>query len=360
MKKDWMIRESELDDDQLIVLQATLDKSCVVTGCAGSGKSVLALIKAQRIQREKDGSSYKIIVFTKALCKYMNEGKRALGLLGDMLYLWDWKRQFTENQQQADYIIVDEIQDFSEEEIRTFMANARKEFFFYGDAAQSVYNGMRLPNGDVKVTVNPEDIISSIAPKDRKTKNFELYRNYRLPLPVARVVQYIGRELPTLNEFTYKSREVQPPFFLKYEDQDAQVTAIAEIIKRRDLSDIAVLVGTNKEVEKVGSIFRNLKVDFECKYKRDDESWDNLNFQTLLPKIMTYHSAKGLQFEAVFMPFIEAYEDRFESSRSALYVAMTRAYRYLYIMYSGQLPELLTQIPKELYREQEVEKIEEI
>ena len=41
MKKDWMIRESELDDDQLIVLQATLDKSCVVTGCAGSGKSYL-------------------------------------------------------------------------------------------------------------------------------------------------------------------------------------------------------------------------------------------------------------------------------------------------------------------------------
>lgn len=53
MKKDWMIRESELDDDQVLILQAALDKSCIVTGCAGSGKSVLALIKAQRIQQEK-------------------------------------------------------------------------------------------------------------------------------------------------------------------------------------------------------------------------------------------------------------------------------------------------------------------
>ena len=52
-KKDWMLTESELDDDQLLVLNATLDKSCIVEGCAGSGKSVLALIKAQRIQKEK-------------------------------------------------------------------------------------------------------------------------------------------------------------------------------------------------------------------------------------------------------------------------------------------------------------------
>ena len=47
MKKDWMIKESELDDDQIKVLMETLDKSCIVAGCAGSGKSVLALIKAQ-------------------------------------------------------------------------------------------------------------------------------------------------------------------------------------------------------------------------------------------------------------------------------------------------------------------------
>lgn len=39
MKKDWMIKESELDEDQIKVLMATLDKSCIVAGCAGSGKS---------------------------------------------------------------------------------------------------------------------------------------------------------------------------------------------------------------------------------------------------------------------------------------------------------------------------------
>lgn len=59
-----MIKESELDDDQIKILMETLDKSCIVAGCAGSGKSVLALIKAQRIQKEY-GTNYKIIVIYK-------------------------------------------------------------------------------------------------------------------------------------------------------------------------------------------------------------------------------------------------------------------------------------------------------
>ena len=75
MKKDWMIKESELDDDQIKVLMATLDKSCIVAGCAGSGKSVLALIKTQRIQKEY-GNNYKVIVFTTALCNFYKFQKR--------------------------------------------------------------------------------------------------------------------------------------------------------------------------------------------------------------------------------------------------------------------------------------------
>ena len=87
-----MIKESELDDDQIKVLMETLDKSCIVAGCAGSGKSVLALIKAKRIQKEY-GNNYKIIVFTKALCNYMSSGKQDLELTNDFYYYKEWKYQ---------------------------------------------------------------------------------------------------------------------------------------------------------------------------------------------------------------------------------------------------------------------------
>ena len=90
-KKDWMIIESELDEDQIKVLMATNDKSCLVSGCAGSGKSVLALIKAQRIQKEK-GDKYQIIVYTNAVCNYMYAGRENLGLHNDFFIqdCWRW------------------------------------------------------------------------------------------------------------------------------------------------------------------------------------------------------------------------------------------------------------------------------
>ena len=121
-----MIKESELDADQIRVLQATLDKSCVISGCAGSGKSVLALIKAQRIQKER-GNNYEIIVYTKALCRYMNSGREMLGLTKPFYYHWRWKNDL--NCPSADYVIVDEIQDFEEDEIKEFIDAAKNISF---------------------------------------------------------------------------------------------------------------------------------------------------------------------------------------------------------------------------------------
>lgn len=53
MAKDFMVKESELDDIQMRVLNSVLDKNIVVAGCAGSGKSVIALQKAKRVQKRK-------------------------------------------------------------------------------------------------------------------------------------------------------------------------------------------------------------------------------------------------------------------------------------------------------------------
>lgn len=351
MKKDWMIKESELDDDQIKVLMETLDKSCIVSGCAGSGKSVLALIKAQRIQKEY-GTNYKVIVYTKALCKYMNSGRKELGLRNDFCYHWDWVNR--QGKASADYIIVDEIQDFSKEEIQDFLLATNKNFFFFGDTAQSIYDGLK--------TTVPVDEIRSITPTNIKVKNWELYRNYRLPLPVARVVQSVGVDLPPFIESTYKSKETATPIFLQFQSKKDQISFIQEQIKRNELTDVAILLPDNDCVESVYNQLRSLGGNYELKYndKRDfRNSQDNLSFTSQNPKVMTYHSAKGLQFEAVFLPYLENFSGE-EANRKSLYVAMTRTYRNLYVMYSGSLPFPLSEIDQELYRTSEIEKVEDI
>ena len=370
MKKDWMIKESELDDDQIKVLMETLDKSCIVAGCAGSGKSVLALIKAKRIQKEY-GNNYKVIVFTKALCKYMNSGKQELELVNDFYYYEEWKYKRErrgrymvyckdENGDKipympsADYIIVDEIQDFSNEEICEFINATNKNFFFFGDTAQSIYEGLK--------TTVPVDRISSLVPINMKVKNWELYRNHRLPLSVAKVVQFVGVDLPPFIESTYKSKEITVPRFLKYDSEEDQIKSIHEIIKRNNMTDVAILLPDNEYVKIVYDQLKELGGNYELKYN-DRENYrnnqDSLSFTSTNPKVMTYHSSKGLQFETVFLPYIDDFSGQ-DKDRKSLYVAMTRTYRYLYVMYSYKLPSPLSLIDSNLYKTTEIDEIEDL
>lgn len=346
-----MIKESELDDDQIKVLTATLDKSCIVSGCAGSGKSVLALIKAQRIQKER-GNDYEIIVYTKALYKYMKSGREALGLNNRFYYLHKWKELYCNKQ--ADYVIVDEIQDFKVEEIQEFINAARKNFFFFGDNAQSIYY-------DHGRNVALEDI-GYLLPQGNKPKMWELYRNYRIPIQVARFVQYVGVGLNPFEESTYKNAGGDDciPHVLQYESPIEQIEAIKRIIGDR-LTDAAILLPHNEQVKEVGEILTSLEVNYEQQYRDKEDfrnSKDDLDFNTSNLKLITYHSAKGLQFETVFLPLLETSDK--EAKRKALYVAMTRTYKQLYIMYSGNLPNVLADIPAELYTQKEVEEIEDI
>lgn len=301
---------------------------------------MLALIKAQRIQKER-GGNYEIIVYTKALCQYMNSGRKELGLKNDIYYHWEWTNKH--HRPSADYVIVDEIQDFTQEEISEFINATKKNFFFFGDTAQSIFEGL-------KDTLSVE-AIGYMLPMSQRPKEWGLYRNYRLPVSVARFVQNVGVGLPEFEEAIYKSPiRNTVPYVLQYGNTQEQIAAIKRIINRNDLEDVAILLPDNESVKQVSSYLTNMNVNHELKYQ-DSNNWhnnvENLNFNTTNPKVMTYHSAKGLQFETVFLPCVNSSAER---NRKALYVAMTRTYKDLYVMYSGSMPDVLRRIPTSQYK----------
>ena len=129
------------------------------------------------------------------------------------------------------------------------------------------------------------------------------------------------------------------------------------------MTDVAILLPTNTLVREIYDQLVDLGGDYEVKYK-DDEDWrynmETLNFKSTNPKIMTYHSAKGLQFETVFLPYIESYSEEKDINHKALYVAMTRTYRNLYVMYSGRFPMVFSNAGEDLYLTTETDTIEEI
>lgn len=206
------------------------------------------------------------------------------------------------------------------------------------------------------------DEIRTNIPVAKSAKEWELYRNYRLPLPVARYVQHIGVNLGPFIETTYRSTERELPRIIRYESKEKQFEAIHRIINK-DLDDVAILLPNAKMVMQAYNSLTNLGINCELKYDEKPNyknSRDNLNFNSTNPKIMTYHSAKGLQFETVFVPCLEDFIADGGSNQKALYVAMTRTYKNLYVLYSGTLPSPLSNIDPNLFKTSEIDIVDDI
>ncbi|MFW6272510.1 MAG: ATP-binding domain-containing protein, partial [bacterium] len=308
---------------------------------AGSGKSILALWKAKQIQNERMGS-WLFIVFTKALKRYMSDGIKEIGLhesnIENYHQCFFWSKNNGEWQQgewkkgMFDYIIVDEAQDFSKEDILLFKSKVKKALLLYGDSAQQLYKF--IPN---KTTISMDDIVYIT-----KYPTEQLVYNHRLPKKVARLAEYINNDNDEL-EIRCKNEVVENPKIIGYESFDVQLDSISKIIENRNFEDTAVLFRNGSEVRRAYNYFTNKGLSVEARFQGEDKG---LNFTSSNPKLMTYHSSKGLQFEAVFLPECTSSDN---DSRNPLYVALTRTYQSLYVMHSGNLSSFFDAVPKHLY-----------
>ena len=336
---DWDVDEESMDGDQLEIIDNTQDESILVAGCAGSGKSVIAMHKAEQLAMR--GEEVILIAYTISLSEYMNAGKH----VGSYKFYYhnQWKNL---GMPHADYIIVDEIQDFTEEEIKEFISAADKHFMFFGDTAQSIYRQYG------KNTLSIEEI-SKVA----NLNTLLLYNNYRLPRPIAKITQdYVGVNVPPYRDKVYQNKEKSLPHIIYKESIHEQVISICKIINENNGKSIGVLLPSNENVVTICKETELNNLLFEKKYSVTTEKGrqivDTLDFTTFVPKVMTYHSAKGLQFDIVILPMYNGASDN--ESRKALYVAMTRTIHKLYVFYSTpKLTYPLSDVPTRLYLKDE-------
>lgn len=327
-RRDFFIKESELDDYQVKVLQKRVDKPNIIKGCAGSGKSILALHRVKQIQEENIGSFY-FILYTRALKQYMQDGIDSIGLRSDRVtYHWHWKNRL--DAPKADYIIVDEAQDFSEKDIKLFKTKANKALMLFGDSAQQIYKFK-----------NPEPISMEQIAVSTGIPSMDLMFNHRLPKKVARLAEKITDSDDEL-ELRCKNEGVEKPKILQFNSLHQQLDKIIEIVNNRQFDDVGILFRHNSDVQNAKSYFNRKGFSVEAKINKDMD----IDFQSSKPKLTTYHSSKGLQFEAVFIPNCNVSE---EDDRNPLYVAVTRTYQSLFIMHSGDLSPFIRNISSDLY-----------
>lgn len=334
-KESWYINESELDDYQVPIIQKKMSASFIVKGCAGSGKTVLALWKAKEIAEAKLGT-YQVIVYTKALRQFINDGVKEVGINGDKVMHYDsWKKK---GKPFSDFLIVDEVQDFTKDELTALQNASQKAFILFGDSAQQIYSGLK------------SDLLTmeQIAYHTRLSME-QLVLNHRLPKKIARVAEYLNETGDSLVG-RCKKEGANKPFLIKASSWEAQMDFIRNTIEEKGYVDVGILFPDNYSVKKADEYFSKKGFLVEAKY---DINWPddvkfNLNFYSENPKLLTYHSSKGLQFEAVFIP--ECSMDSLPGdSSNPLYVAITRTYQDLFIIHSNGLSILLDKVPLELF-----------
>lgn len=334
----WFINESELDDYQYAIKELDPTRSYVIQGCAGSGKTILALWRAKELQESKRGSFF-VLVFTKALRQFIDDGIREIGIdTNKVLYQWDWENR--KNKPTADFFIVDEAQDFTLTEVNYIKGKANNSVMLFGDSAQQLYQ-------DKKVTVdgNPRKEKTSSMPGIAASLNVQirdLTFNYRLPKRIARFAEYINSQSDKL-EPRCKKEGAYYPVLKKCKNFEEELNWIIQKIKENNLKDVGILLPHNVNAKNVFNYLNNLGLNPEVKFDFEGKSVMSLSFNTDNPKILTYHSAKGLQFQAVFLPSCETTDEFFQNP---LYVAITRTYERLYISYINELSPYLRTIPK--------------
>ena len=335
-KEAWYINESELDDYQIPVIQKKMSSSFVVKGCAGSGKTVLALWKAKEIADSELGSFY-VVVYTKALRQFINDGVKEIGL-PDARVVHHHRWQNSLHRPKADFVIIDEVQDFTKDELKELQESAGKAFILFGDSAQQIYKGLKTD------LMTMEQIAYHTGlPMD------QLVLNHRLPKKIARIAEFINTTGDSLESVCTKEGP-NKPFLVKAKNLEAQLQFIKDTIDERGYTDVGILFPENMDVKRADEFFKKKGILVEAKYDIHwpDDTKFNLNFHSENPKLMTYHSSKGLQFEAVFIP--DCTMDNLPGGNvNPLYVALTRTYQDLFVLYTGALTILLNEVPRNLF-----------
>lgn len=310
----------------------------IVTGCAGSGKTLLACHIAARHSNDKKVA---IVVLTKALRTFIQESIRLLTKKNvTVFYEYEWRE---EGFQQFDIIIVDEFQDFSLNDILTIISSSRNGVYLFGDIEQKLYDtNMRQ---EQEPTLNIDELIAIT-----NFDNIKLSDNLRISEENKSFIKSICKK-HSLPNAAYAS--CLKPKILPFKKLSHELNWLAEfLLNNKDFKNIAILLKKNdqlisgypykKRIRKVKNFgikemkdyLQNKDIDVGYKYKNIDK----LDFSKEVNiNVMTYHSAKGLQFDCVILPFSNYANDNFGKygAKNMTYVALTRATKQIIITYSG-------------------------
>jgi len=358
----WMIREDQLDPDQREFINVESKKSgnIWVKGFAGSGKSVLLIHSLKNVLQKEPNAKIAVVVYTHSLIDMFKTGMKELNIPSSipvMTYI-----EFCDkNSQNFDYIFCDEVQDLPSRVLYA-MNNRSRKVIVAGDSNQSIYDTDPRWNEPV---VNPSQVGDII-----NARAFSLNMIHRLTRSIIAAVQKL---LPSMNIWGAKRDLTKQDVNIRLCEASSETEEVKYIYqeaqKGANVGDTSViLLPTLNMITKFAN--QVLSANNKPQWSEKKNNWNkpdygdlNRHFRNNGIKIqfigsgygslgdaernkeailMTYHSAKGLDFDNVFLPYLNNSFYLHPSNASTLFmVAMTRSRKNLYLTYFGYTHDLV-------------------
>ena len=361
-----MIREDQLDPEQreFINVESKKTGNIWVKGFAGSGKSVLLIHSLMSTLQKEPNAKVAVVVYTRSLIDMFKNGIEELKpyyKVNRDIPVKTYYEFVDRDNLSYDYIFCDEVQDLPSKVLYAMNNRARK-VIVAGDSNQSIFD--EDPKWREPV-VNPSQVGDII-----NARAFTLNMVHRLTKSIINAVQKL---IPSMNIWGAKrdltKQDVNIRLCEASSEQEEVKYIYQEALKGANVGDTSVfLFPTTNSITKFANLVlsTNGKTQWNEKknnYGRPDYGDLNRHFKSNGIKLqfigsgygalknaeqnkeailMTYHSSKGLDFDNVFLPFLNTHFYLHPSNAETLFmVAMTRSRKNLFLTYYGYSHDLV-------------------
>lgn len=356
----------QLSKQQDEINNLPMDGSHLVIGPPGTGKSVMALYRAQMYKKGR--RDVRLLVHSRLLSQYTQNAVRQLsiGTLVDTFHSWwtgfyqahyrrrpptlapyvyDWPQILQQvntdppEKGAIPYLIIDEGQDLP------------REFYIVAQHLATHLTVFADENQRLTEHNSTLDDIRAFGGFGRRTHILD--RNYRNTREIA--------ELAAVFEQGLGAGAAKPPERRGPRPAMARHTTLNDAVQQivrfeRAYSDLEIGVFTpTKRVQKqfVNRLQGKTVSPIQSYVGGHGSKAEKLDFDTPGVKVINYPSTKGLEFDAVFVPELQRAWFTGPSVDMQLYVLLSRAREQLFLGYSGEgIPEHVKRFPDELLERQ--------
>lgn len=368
----WIPDRASFDDEQNRIFDQIIDDtdgSWWIKGYAGTGKTMMLVHLANEYLTAGYDCAY--VTYTHALKNLVSEALVELGNKRSELPIFTVD-SLNSIDRSYDLLLVDEVQDLQQKKIEKLLSRSQR-FIFAGDLNQSIFLNSTKPEKIRKMLGNPRVV--------------ELRDIHRLPEAISNASHLVYEEADSaenalvdvvedssVNIVCAKSKSAEVSWVYQQALKESRPTKPSAILfsKHKDIQEFISTLASNKGIGMPPHV-RKMEVGGGLDYnpvnqflKKNDiylmyfggtgGGQINVATRSRLVLAMTLHSAKGLEFDSVFMPFMNyerlpcpypTLKNNDEWQRRFVYVALTRTRLNFYVSYTGEMNEILERLEDE-------------